>query len=59
MNVDELRKLIRWCDYTGDNAGFRRRMYFAAFAFDLWTQLLIQVLIATCGILPNFYQETI
>ena len=53
MSVKDLRRLLDWCDAAEDNAGFWRRMYYAAFALNLRTRLLIQALVAEHGILPN------
>jgi hypothetical protein len=53
MNTQELRRLIYWCDAAQSNADFWRRMYYAAFALDLKTQLLIQAFVARFGILPG------
>jgi hypothetical protein len=53
MTIRELRRLIEWCDTAEDNAGFWRRMYYAASALDLRTQLLVQALVAQVGTLPH------
>lgn len=53
MTVMELRKLLQWCDVADDDAGFWRRLYYAAFAFDLYTRLQIQAMVARFGVLPE------
>jgi len=53
MTIAELRALIRWADTAEGDAGFWKRIYFAAFALDLRTRLLIQALVARYGVLPE------
>jgi len=45
MTVTELRKLLAWCDTADSNESFWYRLYYAAFALDIYTQLQIQAMV--------------
>jgi hypothetical protein len=52
MDIGDFRRLIRWCDVAEDNDEFWCRLYYAAFALDLRTRLLVQAFVAQYGVLP-------
>jgi hypothetical protein len=52
MKICDFRRLIRWCDAAENDDVFWRRLYYAAFALDLKTQLLVQAFVVQYGTLP-------
>lgn len=53
VTVDELRRLVSWCNLAEDNAGFWRRFFYAAYAYDERLRLLLQGFVAQYGTLPE------
>jgi len=53
MEIQELKSLVRYADTAQSNAEFWRKLYYAAFAYDINTRMMLHGFIAANGILPD------